>query len=135
MLRTANNAVFYNRMRGIADKSSRLSWLFLLVYVPMIVALTFHHHDEAQTFNPMTVCQECIHHVHHGGHVYAMQHNAHDCVLCQLQNTLYTAAASAMLPAVAVSFRIVWLNCRSERPQHPGNATNTRAPPYSLIFC
>ncbi len=121
-------------MQGITDKSSRLSWLLLLVYVPMVIALTFHHHDEAQTFNPVPVCQECIHHVHHGGHLYAMQHNTHECVLCQLQNTLYTAAAAAMLPAVAVTFRIVWLNRRTEIPQRPDNATNTRAPPYCLVF-
>lgn len=121
-------------MQGITRKRSRLSWLLLLVYVPMLMALTFHHHDEAQTLSPVSVCQDCIHHVHHDGHLYAFQHGVHDCVLCQLHNTPYIAATFILLPAVAVAYRIVRLYYHKECIKQPDNVISARAPPYCPIF-
>ena len=35
-------------MQRITHKRIRISWLLLLVYLPMLIAVTFHHHGEAQ---------------------------------------------------------------------------------------
>lgn len=125
---------FQNQMRRITNKRSRLAWLLLLVYVPMLIALTLHHHDEAQVSSPVSVCQDCAHHVHHDGHISPLQHAVHDCVLCQLQNTPYVAATLILLPAIAISYSVVRLYYHAECPTQRANGINTRAPPYSLIF-
>ena len=78
-------------MQRITHKRIRISWLLLLVYLPMLLAVTFHHHGEAQVTHADFYCADCAHHVHHDGHLTALQNTMHDCVLCQLQSTPYLA--------------------------------------------
>ena len=64
-------------MQRITHKRIRISWLLLLVYLPMLIAVTFHHHGEAQGTQADFFCADCAHHVHHDGHLIALQHTMH----------------------------------------------------------
>ncbi len=89
-------------MQRITHKRIRISWLLLLVYLPMLLAITFHHHGEAQGTHADFYCADCAHHVHHDGHLVALQNTMHDCVLCQLQSTPYLAPSLLVWVAFAV---------------------------------
>ena len=73
----------------------------------MMIAVTFHHHGEAQRADAAIHCQDCEHHVHHDGHLLALQHTMHDCVLCQLQSTPYLSPTLLTLVAFIVLHRII----------------------------
>ena len=89
-------------MQRITHKRIRISWLLILVYLPMLLAVTFHHHGEAQGTHADFYCADCAHHVHHDGHLIALQNTMHDCVLCQLQSTPYLAPSLMVWVAIAV---------------------------------
>ena len=121
-------------MQRITHKRIRISWLLLLVYLPMLIAVTFHHHGEAQGTQADFLCADCAHHVHHDGHLIALQNTMHDCVLCQLQSTPYLAPSLLVWVAFAVlhlSPRRAFCSpclCRAK------GVKSTRAPPYSLLL-
>lgn len=118
-------------MRKSAHGRLRIAWLLLSVYVPMMMAVTFHHHGEAEGADAVAQCQDCAHHVHHGGHLMAIHHAMHDCVLCQLQNTPYLQPTALVLAAAAVSRCIVRTDVCAKCKLVAGDARCTRAPPYS----
>ena len=110
-------------------RRKRIAWLLLLVYVPMMTAVTLHHHGEAQTDGDLVECQDCARHVRHSGHLLSLQHALHDCVLCQLQSTLYIAPALQVLAASLVlrpiMHRVACVHCQ----QRTSDVRSTRAPP------
>ena len=117
-------------MQRITHKRIRISWLLLLVYLPMLLVVTFHHHSEAQGTHADFYCADCAHHVHHDGHLIALQNTMHDCVLCQLQSTPYLAPSLVVWVAIIVlhlSPRRAFCSpclCREK------GVKSTRAPPY-----
>ena len=111
-------------------KRLRIAWLLLLVYVPMMIAVTFHHHGEAQRSDAAIHCQDCEHHVHHNGHILPFQHSMHDCVLCLLQNTPYLLPTVLLLTVCIVLCRIIRKPVCARRLLRSNDAKKSRAPPY-----
>lgn len=117
-----------------AHKRFRIAWLLLLVYVPMMIVVTFHHHGEAQRADAAIHCQDCEHHVHHDGHLLALQHTMHDCVLCQLQSTPYLSPTLLTLVAFIVLHCIIRQSVCAQCQLRANDVKSTRAPPYLTIF-
>ena len=117
-------------MQRISHKKRiRSAWLLLLVYIPMLLAVTFHQHGEAWTADAETYCADCAHHVHHDGHLLALQHSLHDCVLCQWQTTPCLSAAPLLWAAVVVLLRIILRAECSPCLCRTNDVISTRAPP------
>lgn len=117
-------------MQKAAQRRLRISWLLLLVYIPMLIAVTFHHHGEAQRVVPTSFCQDCANHVHHDGHLLVLQHHMHDCVLCQLQHADYLSPALTLLAAVIVFHHIIRKDACQRCKLMPNDVKSVRAPPY-----
>lgn len=100
----------------------------------MMIAITFHHHGEAERADATIHCQDCEHHVHHDGHLLALQHTMHDCVLCQLQNIPYLSPTLMLLAAPIVFHHITRKDICAKCKLLANDVESTRAPPYSLAF-
>ena len=117
-------------MQRISHKKRiRSSWLLLLVYIPMLLAVTFHQHGEAWKADAETYCADCAHHVHHDAHFLALQHSLHDCVVCQWQTTPCLTAAPLLWTAVVVLLCVIRLVCFSPCLNRANGVKSTRAPP------
>ena len=108
----------------------RAAWLLLLVYVPMIIAVSLHHHGGVEDVAVAASCQDCAHHVHHDGHLLALQHSMHDCVLCQLQSMPYLSATVLVLSAVCVHYYIIRKTACARCCRRANDVWQGRAPPY-----
>lgn len=113
------------------DRRVRKAWLLLLVYLPMIVAVAFHHHGEAPLADTAVYCQDCVKHVHHAGHIMPLQNAFHDCVLCQLQTIPFLSAEAVVLFAVVGACCAIRVVVCSKCRQVANGVKSLRAPPYS----
>ena len=43
------------------NRRMRFAWLLMLVYLPMMTAITFHHHSEAEEASAVSHCYDCEH--------------------------------------------------------------------------
>lgn len=93
-------------MRTVNRRHRRLAWLLILVYLPMLVAISFHHHEEVEDDVVASYCQDCLHHVHHSGHIASTHSFTHDCLLCQLHSTSYLVPTLIVLAVFAVMRRL-----------------------------
>lgn len=114
-------------------KRIKFAWLLMLVYLPMLIAVTFHHHSGAEEASTVS-CYDCVHHIHHDGHLTAQQSFTHECVLCQLHSLPYVIPSiihiASFIAIVHVVFAIICPFIKTRQ----GNIISTRAPPafYSL---
>ena len=76
-------------MHNFNNRRKRFAWLLMLVYLPMMLAIAFHHHSEAEGATTTSCCYDCVHHIRHNGHLSANQSFMHDCLLCQLHSLPY----------------------------------------------
>lgn len=120
-------------MPKFTHKRLRLARLLLMVYVTMMAVVAFHHHDE-MAMADVVACEDCAHHVHHSGHIYALQAAMHNCVLCQLQDTPYLAPSIATLVTPVVAWFVIRPMACSKRKFMPIDARSTRAPPYACFL-
>lgn len=110
------------------NRRMRFAWLLMLVYLPMMTAITFHHHSE-EGASVVSYCYDCEHHIHHDGHLTASKSFAHDCVLCQLHSLPYVVPT---IIRIAVFIAIVHVALVTSCPfvkTRQGDIHSTRAPP------
>ena len=114
-------------------KRIKIAWLLLWIYIPMLITVTLHHHDEVQTDYALTSCQDCAHHIRHDGHIYAFQNAIHDCALCLLQNEVYLSPAIIVLTAAVVTMFVIHTETCSKCKSAMIDMRSTRAPPFLCL--
>lgn len=107
------------------------AWLLLSVFVSMMAVVSFHHHDAEETAGS-ELCESCIHHVRHSGHLGVLKVNLHDCLLCQLQCASFLAPAIAAFCAVAFVLRAAYALFSNSFVAGVCGVVSPRAPPYIL---
>ena len=118
-------------MQKLEHKRFRYAWLLLLVYLPMLLAVSFHHHEEMEETTPTVYCYDCAHHIHHDGHFQVSQ-AIHACALCVMQSMTYTAPVIVCLATFVAVTRIAPIASRPFIKKLQGNVLSTRAPPVVL---
>ena len=119
-------------MQKLLHKRLRYAWLLILVYLPMLLAVSFHHHEEMAEADSAVYCYDCAHHIHHDGH-FVGDHSAHDCALCVLQSLTYTVPSIVSVATFVVIVRIVYAASCSFVNRLRDDVLSTRAPP-ALCF-
>lgn len=72
--------------------------ILLSVFVPMLLLVTFHwHENEAGNAD---ACVECVHHVPHSGHLTAQSLSIDNCLLCQFHALPYLPSAIVVVVAL-----------------------------------
>lgn len=121
-------------MHNAVNKRIRYSWLLLLVYIPMLLAVTLHRHGEAQTADAGYYCADCAHNIRHSGHLVQLQQNAQHCVLCQLQNTPCVAPVFILGMVLALPYHVIVRRAPRLSLYSPCGIISPRAPPYSILL-
>lgn len=121
-------------MHNIDNKRKRYAWLLMLVFLPMMIAITFHHHSAAEGTAAMSYCYDCVHHIHHDGHLTADQNFAHDCVICQLHSLPYVVPTIANIAAFIAMANVVFVMSCPFVKTRKTDIHYTRAPPAFLSF-
>lgn len=114
------------------NRRMRFAWLLMLVYLPMMTAITFHHHSEAEGASAVSYYYECEHHIHHDGHLTASQNFAHDCVLCQLHSLPYVVPTIVRIAVFIAMVHIALVTSCPFVKTRQGDIHSTRAPPVLL---
>lgn len=116
-------------MRNPDKRRVRFAWLLILVYLPMTLAITFHHHAEGEGGAAESYCYDCAHHIRHDGHLTAGQGFMHECVLCQLHNLPYVVPVFTRIAVFLAMAHVAYaLSCPFARTRR-GDIHSTRAPP------
>lgn len=116
-------------MRKLEHRTMRFAWLLMLVYIPMLLAITFHHHSEAEGNASATYCYDCAHHIRHDGHLTAEHFYAHDCLLCQLHNLPYVVPTIVKIAVFMAIFHVTFSVICPFVKKRKGCIFSTRAPP------
>ena len=96
-----------------------------------MILLSGLHRHEVVTSTAID-CADCMHHVHHSGHLMADANHMDDCVLCQFLSLVYTPAA-ILLVAIPFSLSIQVMTHRVNLvPCEADLYKSTRAPPFIL---
>lgn len=119
-------------MCHLDNRRKRFAWLLMLVYVPMLLAITFHHHSVAEGSAATTYCYDCAHHIHHDGHLTAELSFMYECVLCHLHSLPYVVPVVIHIAAfVAMVHVVLAVSCPFVKTRE-GDILSTRAPPVLL---
>lgn len=101
----------------------------LLLFLLMQGVAALHTH-ESHVVEP--ICQECIHHLPHPGHLVDGPSHLDDCVICQLLAAPYLLPAYSPLAEVSAALPILALYDYACVPSCEQMAPPLRAPPASL---
>ncbi len=121
-------------MRNHYNRRTRFAWLLMMVYLPMLLAITFHYHSAAEGDSATVYCSDCDHHVHHDGHLATSQGFTQECPICHLQSLPYVVPTivhiAAFVAMVHVAFSMSCLFVKTSQ----GDIQSTRAPPALLTL-
>ena len=130
----SKNSVTFAHMRHLDNRRMRFAWLLMLVYLPMMLAITFHHHSEAEGSVAMSYCYDCAHHIHHDGHLTAEQNFMHECVLCHLHSLPYVVPTIVHIAVFVAMVHVAFVVSCPFAKTRQGDIHSTRAPPVLLSF-
>jgi hypothetical protein len=109
-----------------------MAWLLLSVFIPMVMLTSVHRHSAASRHND--VCELCVAHVHHAGHLQQHSAGTTECLLCQLGALPFVVPSNIIFSAfISILFVGIFAPC-SRLAKLRANAQSTRAPPYSVSF-
>lgn len=113
------------------DKAYWSALVLLLVYLPMVVMSSLDFHCEWED-NDGGLCQECLEHTVHDGHITSMKVHM-DCPLCAFANNIYQSAEEQQVfftpTETCLTIEVAVPALESGITIHQ----NTRAPPFT--FC
>lgn len=98
-------------------RRSLIGRLLLALYLTILAVGAFHVHEHVEDF----VCQDCISHVRHGGHITDGSVSLGDCVLCSFLSISYLLAEVTALATFALVLHRVFAEqtayvvCRTRR--------------------
>lgn len=131
-MRIGNFAI--RKMRNHYNRRTRFAWLLLMVYLPMLLAITFHYHTAAEGGSAAAYCSDCNHHVHHDGHLASSQGFTQECPICHLQSLPYVVSTIVYIAAfVAMVYVAFSMSCLFVKTRQ-GDIQSTRAPPALLTL-
>jgi hypothetical protein len=96
----------------------------------MLMMSSLHHHSAPGALQ--TVCLECLHHIHHSGHLTTEQAGIDNCVLCHFQSLPFIAAVVVELGLIVRKFYSPLILSESAYQSDYSGIPTTRAPPYIL---
>lgn len=113
-------------MDKLNTNNRRKGLLLLLMYLTILVASTLHVHDNG---HERIVCQDCLSHVVHNGHISQGTIMELDCLLCKTLQTSYTTPLVLSLSAAVL---LVFTFSKQPTPDvvlHKVTLPSLRAPP------
>lgn len=114
-------------------KRKHIAWLLLWIYTAMVMVVSVHRHQEAAA-EAANVCQECVHHIKHAGHLTAQLPTSDVCVLCQLQATPCLTPTTLLWTALTLAAVRVLCFVRTGYYQQSQGVISLRAPPYVVYM-
>ncbi len=91
--------VKFAAVNSITMKRRRLARLLLCIFLPMLLLASVHEHG--QVADASMDCYQCLHHIHHGGHLTTEAFSMANCLLCQLLSTPFEPSSAVVVPAMA----------------------------------
>ncbi len=104
------------------------AWLLLSVFIPMMVVSALHVHPSVCVDEQM-LCDACIHHLPHGGHITTNAGHLNECVVCQVMTIGFLPAVGLLLTFLVLQICVPYENRSSLVVLRSGSATGSRAPP------
>ena len=108
-------------------KRQLYAWLLLSVFVPMTALSVLHIHEVDS--DATAVCNACINHQSHAGHLTAGFDNIHDCVLCQFLCLSFIAATGTLTVTLTLQRRLRYVEREALYVSWDNKLHATRAPP------
>lgn len=108
-------------------KRQLYAWLLLSVFVPMTALSALHVHEGGRDVT--AVCNACINHQAHAGHLTVGIDNLHDCLLCQFLSLSFVSATGVLTATLIVLRRSLFIECETLYVSAAHNLNGTRAPP------
>lgn len=104
--------------------------MLLGVFVPMLLMVSLHTHADSSVAED--TCVECLHHVHHQGHLSSAGAHIEQCVLCQLATVPFCAAATLVLSIFVTEHTLRRYECPASEACAMLRVYVGRAPPVLL---
>jgi hypothetical protein len=111
-------------------KRKLASWALLSVFVPMMMLAAFHVHQGSGVAE--SECVECLHHIHHAGHLTTAAANIHNCVLCQFISLPFISATTVSVLLITSLLAVVKFYDKQSLICCTIDSKSTRAPPFKL---
>lgn len=94
----------------------------------MIVVSVLHVHPSVCVDEQM-LCDACVHHLPHGGHITANAGHLNECVVCQVMTIGFLPAVGLLLSFFVLQIYVPYENRNSLVVLRSESATGSRAPP------